>query len=72
MTGLGVLQGIYLAILGLGDFGRQVALRSCLWVMKTKAYALNLWVPEAIRGHHAGVLRDKQRSLTCAFRGLTA
>ena len=89
MTGLGVLQGIYVAILGFGDLAKEVtwpaaglfalplvawlvALHSCLSVMKTKAYALNLLAPEEIREHHAQVLKDKQRRLTYAFWELTA
>lgn len=49
-----------------------VALHGNLSVMKTKEYALDLFGPEAIRDHHAAVLRDKQRSLACAFWELTA
>ncbi|NLZ04339.1 MAG: hypothetical protein GXY19_04135 [Phycisphaerae bacterium] len=88
MTGLGVLQGIYVAILGFGDFAKQmtwpvaglfalpllawlVALHSCLSVMKTKEHTLRLFAPEEIRDHHAQALKDKQRSLTCAFWELT-
>jgi hypothetical protein len=88
MTGLGVLQGIYVAILGFGDFAKQmslpaaglfalpllawlIALHSCLLVMKTKEYSLNLFSPDAIRLNHEQVLRDNQRSLTYAFWELT-
>ena len=88
MTGLGVLEGIYVAILGFGEFAKEVtwplaglyalpllawlvALYSCLSVMKTKAYSLNVFAPEQIRDHHAQVLTDKQRNLTYAFWELT-
>ena len=88
MTGLGALKGIYIAILGFGDFAKEVpwpqaglfalpllawllALHSCLTVMKTKACSLNLSAPGDIRDHHAQVLQDKQRNLTCAFWELT-
>ncbi len=88
MTGLGALQGIYVAILGFGEFAKQmsppaaalfalplaiwlVALHSCLTVMKTKEYSLNVFAPDRIRDNHEQVLRDKQRNVTYAFWELT-
>ena len=49
-----------------------LALHSCLSVMKTREYSVNLFAPQEIRDHHAQVLQDKQSSLTCAFWELTA
>jgi hypothetical protein len=87
MTGLGALQGLYLAILGFAKFVPpearievfmaplllwMIALYNCMQVMMTRTFDINLNSPTDIRDHAIARVKNKQRFLTWAFAFLVA